>query len=105
MDMEFLLSIKLLIVGSVLAVFFLYERLYPADGGPLLLRLGRATRIAWMRLFKNLSLFGINALLSPLIVLPITVFATEHSFGLRPDWWRGGLGLALDLLLLDFWIY
>ncbi|MGI9507767.1 MAG: sterol desaturase family protein [Geminicoccaceae bacterium] len=99
------MSIKLLIVGGVLAVFFLYERLYPAEGGPLLLRLGRATRVAWMRLFKNLSLFGINVLISPLIVLPITVFAADHSFGLRPIWWSGWLGLGLDILLLDLWIY
>lgn len=105
MDMDFLLSIKLVVVGSVLAVFFLYERIYPAEGGPLLLRIGRAARAAWIRLFKNLSLFGINALLSPLIVLPITVFAADHSFGFRPDWWSGWLGLGLDVLLLDLWIY
>ena len=71
----------------------------------MLLRLGRATRAAWIRLFKNMSLFGINALLSPLIVLPITVFAADHSFGLRPAWWSGWLGLGLDVLLLDLWIY
>ena len=84
--MEFLLSIKALIVGGVLVSFALYERLSPAAGGPLLVRFGQATRAAWLRLVKNLSLFGINALLSPLIVLPITVFAADHSFGLRPDW-------------------
>ena len=105
MDIEFLLSIKLLIVGGVLIAFALYERLFPAAGGPLLLRFGRATRVAWLRLFRNVSLFGINALLSPLIVLPITVFAADHSFGLRPDWWSGWLGLGLDILLLDLWIY
>lgn len=105
MDMDFLLSIKALIVGGVLLAFALYERLSPAAGGPLLVRFGRATRAAWMRLVKNLSLFGINALLSPLIVLPITVFAADHSFGLRPGWWSGWLGLGLDIILLDVWIY
>ena len=105
MDVEFLLSIKLIVVGSVLAIFAIYERLHPVAGGPLLLRIGRATSAAWTRLFKNLSLFGINALLSPLIVLPITVFAADQSFGLRPAWWSGWLGLGLDVLLLDLWIY
>ena len=105
MDVEFLLSIKLMVVGGVLAIFAIYERLNPVAGGPLLLRIGRATRAGWARLVKNLSLFGINALLSPLIVLPITVFAADHSFGLRPGWWSGWLGLGLDLLLLDLWIY
>ncbi len=105
MDIDFLLSIKLVAVGAVLAFFALYERLYPAAGGPLLVRFGRATRAAWNRLVKNLSLFGINALLSPLIVVPITVFAADHSFGLRPAWWSGWFGLGLDILLLDLWIY
>jgi sterol desaturase/sphingolipid hydroxylase (fatty acid hydroxylase superfamily) len=105
MDIEFLLSIKLMVVGGVLALFAIYERIYPAAGGPLLLRFGRATKAAWLRLFKNVSLLGINALISPIIVVPITVFAADHSFGFRPDWWSGWLGLGLDILLLDLWIY
>lgn len=105
MDLDFLLSFKLLVVAVVLVTFAVYERLHPAQGGPLLVRFGRATRAAWGRLFKNLSLFGINVLLSPLIVLPITVFAADHSFGLRPGWWSGWLGFGLDVLLLDLWIY
>lgn len=105
MDIEFLLSIKLMVVAGVFALFAVFERIHPLAGGPLLLRFGRATRAAWMRLLKNLSLLGINALLSPLIVMPITFFAVGHSFGLRPDWWSGWLGLGLDILLLDLWIY
>ena len=105
MDIEFLLSIKLLVVGGILVLFAVYERIYPAAGGPLLLRFGCATKAAWKRLFRNLSLLGVNALLSPLIVVPITVFAADHSFGFRPAWWSGWLGLGLDILLLDLWIY
>lgn len=105
MDIDFLLSFKLVVVGGILALFAVYERVYPAAGGPLLLRFGRATKQAWLRLIKNLSLLGINALLSPLIVVPITVFAADHSFGLRPAWWSGWFGLGLDILLLDLWIY
>lgn len=105
MDLDFLLSIKLAVVGGALALFAIYERLWPVAGGPLLLRIGRATKAAWIRLIKNLSLFGINVLLSPLIVVPITIFAADHSFGLRPAWWSGWLGLGLDIILLDLWIY
>ena len=105
MDLDFLLTFKALLVGGVLLVFVVYERLRPVAGGPLLLRIGRATLAAWKRLFKNLSLFGINVLISPLIVVPITVFAADHSLGLRPAWWSGWLGLGLDIVLLDLWIY
>lgn len=105
MDLDFLLTFKALMVGSVLAVFVVYERLRPAADSLLLLRIGRATKAAWHRLFRNISLSGINAVLSPLIVVPITIFAADHSLGLRPVWWSGWLGLGLDILLLDFWIY
>jgi len=105
MDLDFLLTFKALLVGGVLLTFVIYERLRPAAGGPLLLRIGQATVAAWHRLARNLSLFGINIALSPLIVVPITIFAADHSLGLRPGWWSGWLGLGLDIVLLDFWIY
>jgi sterol desaturase/sphingolipid hydroxylase (fatty acid hydroxylase superfamily) len=31
--------------------------------------------------------------------------ASSYAFQWRPDWWSGVFGLALDLLLLDGWIY
>jgi sterol desaturase/sphingolipid hydroxylase (fatty acid hydroxylase superfamily) len=105
MDVDFLLTFKALLVASVLVAFVVYERLRPAADSPLLLRIGHASKAAWHRLARNLSLFGINAALSPLIVVPITIFAADHSLGLRPDWWRGWLGLGLDIVLLDLWIY
>ncbi len=105
MDLDFLLTFKALLVGSVLAVFVVYERLRPAADSTLLLRIGHATKSAWHRLLRNLSLFGINAALSPMIVVPITIFAADHSLGLRPAWWSGWLGLGLDIVVLDLWIY
>lgn len=105
LDLETVLALKTAIVLGTLAVFALYERMRPADPRPLLLRLGHATRAAWRRLGRNVSLFGLNVLLSPLIVIPITAWAASHELGLRPAWWSGWTGLALDLLVLDLWIY
>lgn len=46
-----------------------------------------------------------NTLLSPLVVFPLTAWAVAHHLSLRPEWWAGWPGLALDMLLLDFLIY
>jgi sterol desaturase/sphingolipid hydroxylase (fatty acid hydroxylase superfamily) len=105
MTITTLLWIKGGLVLTALVAFAIYERLRPATDAALLVRFGHATRAAWRRLGRNLSLFGLNALLSPLLIVPITAWAGQHSLGLRPDWWAGGPGLALDLVLLDLWIY
>ncbi|HEX6144638.1 MAG TPA: sterol desaturase family protein [Geminicoccaceae bacterium] len=105
MDLETLAWFKTLLVCGVLAVFVVYERLRPAAESPLLVRFGRASRDAWRRLARNAGLFSLNLLVSPLIVLPVTVFAGSFEVGLRPAWWSGWPGLLLDLVLLDFWIY
>ena len=57
------------------------------------------------RLIRNFSFAGINFLLGPLIVIPVTAMAAGHAFHWQPQWWSGWAGLALDLLLLDCWIY
>lgn len=105
MDIDVLLSIKTFLVGGVLLVFVLYERLRPAADSPLLLRFGHATREAWRRLVRNTSLFGLNLLVSPLIVIPVTAWADGFDLGIRPAWWSGWSGVALDILILDLWIY
>ena len=105
MDIDVLLTIKTFLVGGVLLVFVLYERLRPAADSPLLLRFGHATRDAWRRLVRNASLFGVNLLVSPLIVIPVTAWADGFDLGIRPAWWSGWGGLALDILILDLWIY
>ena len=38
-------------------------------------------------------------------MVPVSAFAASHALGWRPGWWSGWPGLALDLLLLDCWIY
>ena len=105
MDLEALLSFKTVVVGAFLLLFLIYERVRPAVDNPLLVRFRGASAAAWRRLARNTGLFGINLLVSPLIVLPITVWAGQFSTGLRPAWLSGWTGLAVDLVLLDFWIY
>ena len=73
-------------VGTLIA-----ERRWPAD--------------AWIgnndRVWRNLSLASLNFLLGPILVVPLSIYAAAHGAGLRPAWWN----LALDLLVLDLWIY
>jgi sterol desaturase/sphingolipid hydroxylase (fatty acid hydroxylase superfamily) len=91
------------IVGFALLMVTL-ERLFPA-ARPL--AAAHLTRLAdrLRRLVKNVSLAGLNAVLSPLIVIPVSAAAAQWSFDWRPLWWQGAGGLLLDLLVLDFWIY
>ncbi|MET4805684.1 sterol desaturase family protein [Limibacillus sp. MBR-115] len=101
---EELLTYKGLIVALWLGAFFVAERLYPA--APLPPELGAATaRSSWLRLARNASLWLVNVGLSPLIVLPLSLWASGQILNWRPDWWSGALGLAFDLILLDFLIY
>ncbi|MEZ5826183.1 MAG: sterol desaturase family protein [Geminicoccaceae bacterium] len=65
------------------------------------LRVGHASRAAWQRLGRNAFLFGLNALAGPLIVIPVTWWATGFDTGLRPVWWNP----VFDVLVLDLWIY
>jgi len=90
-----ILSGKGIAVAAMFAAMFLGERLLPAVRPPA----------GWRRAARNLGLWGANLALSPLIVLPITAWAAGHGLFARPAWWSGLPGLALDLALLDFWIY
>jgi sterol desaturase/sphingolipid hydroxylase (fatty acid hydroxylase superfamily) len=89
------LSSKALIIPLVFLALFVLERLFPVAQW-----LGGAAR-----LLKNLALAGFNFVASPLIVIPITAYAASHQLDWRPEFWSGWLGLGLDLLMLDLWIY
>jgi sterol desaturase/sphingolipid hydroxylase (fatty acid hydroxylase superfamily) len=93
--------------GVVLAMFaalFALERIYPAAKPRVEAALGQMKQQI-QRIARNLGLAGINAVISPLVVIPLSAMATQWSHDWRPEW-LGGLGVvALDLLLLDFWIY
>lgn len=108
-----LIAAKGVIVAAWFVLLFAGERLIPAAPRPgvaaepwppgrSLLRVG-----GWARLGRNMALWLVNTVLSPLVVLPLTVWAAGKGFdlGLRPSWWSGWGGLVADLLLLDFLIY
>ncbi|MEI8178720.1 hypothetical protein, partial [Aestuariivirga sp.] len=69
-----LLAYKAVAVLGWLALLLVAERMFP-----MARIVGGVKRVA-----KNLSLAGLNALLSPLIVVPVSVFAASHALGWRP---------------------
>lgn len=83
----------IIILGSVVA-FLILGRMFPFAklSGP-------------SRILKNFSLAGLNAILSPFVVVPISAFAAQWALQWRPDFWSGGPGLLLDVVALDVWIY
>jgi sterol desaturase/sphingolipid hydroxylase (fatty acid hydroxylase superfamily) len=101
-DLEGLLAWKGAAVLVWLAVLFLAERWRPAARPQL-----PACRVpgGWSRVARNVGLWLTVAVLSPLVVLPLTFWASGHALGWRPAWWSGLPGLALDILLLDVLIY
>ncbi len=103
-----LLAWKTAVVGAWFAVLFLAEHLAPAAAPPGQAALSRSLKApGWKRLARNGTFWIANAILSLLIVLPLTRWAAEAAFvpQWRPAWWGGIGGLLLDLLLLDFLIY
>jgi sterol desaturase/sphingolipid hydroxylase (fatty acid hydroxylase superfamily) len=99
-----LLSSKTGVVVLFFSAVFLLERLFPAVR-PQISRIAGQAASPIVRIAKNLGFAGINALISPFIVIPITLWASQWALDWRPEWLRGALGLAVDLLVLDLWIY
>ena len=83
------------LVLLALLAFLVLERLFPMAG-----MMGGARRV-----LRNLTLAVVNAGLSWLVVVPVSAMAIRFAPDWRPLWWSGWPGLAVDLLLLDFWIY
>ncbi len=93
-DGDHLIIIKLA-AFAVMAALLAGERFLPAVSQP------RDRH----RIVRNLVLWVGNIVLSLVVVVPVTVLAAQHGLGWRPPWWAGWQGLALNLLLLDGWIY
>jgi sterol desaturase/sphingolipid hydroxylase (fatty acid hydroxylase superfamily) len=86
------------------AALFILERLFPA-ARPLGWSMVQRAMGPLLRMGKNFGFAGINAAISPLVVIPLSAAAAQWSPDWRPFWLSGIGGLALDLLLLDLWIY
>ena len=54
----------------------------------------RLAEAPWRRLARNAALWAVNALLSPLVVLPVSSYAAAHALDWRPAWWSGAAGLG-----------
>lgn len=98
LPIETLLAWKGIAVGLWIALFLIGERLLPAADRPVEAR-------GLPRLARNAGLWLLNAGLSPLIVIPVSLWASQHTLGWRPEALRGGWALLADILLLDFLIY
>ncbi|WP_035723570.1 sterol desaturase family protein [Fodinicurvata fenggangensis] len=111
LTLENLLAWKGIAVAIWFAGFFLLERLFPAApypdgrGKAAPKRIFARLAISAQRVIRNLGLWLLNTGLSPLVVLPLSVWAASHALDWRPQWWAGLPGLALDLVILDFLIY
>ena len=95
-----LLAYKVAAIAVWLVLLFALERLLPAAPRP-----ANGDRLGWRRLTRNFGLFAANIGLSPLLVVPISALAASVALDWRPAWWSGALGLVIDLLLLDLFIY
>jgi len=96
------IEFKAAVVAIWFVLFFVGERLWSAVAA-ILDEGGRPVdwRRDWPRFGRNLGLFVVNTLVSPLLVLPISAWAATMGLGLRPDWWP----FVLDILVLELWIY
>lgn len=118
---ENILLLKGAVVGVWLLIWFGMERLRPnahewvqaADGDDEAVELAARQKGRVARWFRNGALFGINSLLSPLLVIPISATMAAHGPDWRAEWLpfleNGTAGLvvelAVDVLLLDLFIY
>jgi sterol desaturase/sphingolipid hydroxylase (fatty acid hydroxylase superfamily) len=103
---EQLLAWKAMIIGVWLALFFILERLSPASAWK---PTNPQQQFSQLRhLTQNTSLWLLNALISPLILLSVTAWAVNlHPSGPSVALFQafGEYRIFIDLLLLDLWIY
>ena len=103
-QIDSLLEFKTMWIAGVAIAFLVLERVFPMARPLAGAHLKTLAQNAW-RLARNFGLLLLNAGLSPALVIPLSALAATHALGWRPDWWSGGLGLLIDLIILDCWIY
>src|SRR5690554_8134206 len=91
-----LLGVKVALVPAWFLAFFALERLRPAASPASVV-----ARSSGSRLLRNGSLWLMNSVLSPLLVVPLTVWAASAFLDWRAGWWSGWGGLLLGVLLLE----
>lgn len=108
---EQLLAYKGVVVLAWIALLFISERFVPAvvqsetlDNQVIDVQTGIA-RVFPERVRRNLGLWIFNVILSPIIIIQLTIWATEHSLVWRPLFLTGWSGFIVDILVLDFLIY
>ncbi|MEE8227533.1 MAG: sterol desaturase family protein, partial [Kiloniellales bacterium] len=96
---ESLLAWKIVAVLVWFAAFFAAERLLPAAPRPAPLDEPGG---GGLRLARNLGLSLVNFAISPLIVVPVSLLASEIALAWRPEAWQGWPALLVDIVVLDF---
>ena len=99
--MDVLISYKAVIVIAWFLLIFVAERLYKAAAYPGSL----SAKGLWLRLGSNLSISTINAILSPLLIIPLTLVLGSQLSSWRPEWMQHGLFFLFDLIVLDCFLY
>ncbi|WP_085906367.1 sterol desaturase family protein [Kiloniella majae] len=98
-----ILAYKAGLVFLWLLFLFVLERVFPA--APLMNGGGWFEKYFPVRVRRNIALWFCNLILSPLVVIPLTAWATAHIVGWRPEFLSGSVGFIFDLILLDCLIY
>lgn len=91
-----MLAMKALALAAWFALLAIAERIWPAAQRP--------PRSDGPRQFRNASFWIANALMNPVVTLPISLGAASLALWSRPElplW----LDLTIDLLILDLWTY
>ncbi len=96
MTLSGLIEYKGWIVAGVFALLFVLERFKP---------MAAAGHDPYKRVIKNLLFWPLNIGLSLAVILPISYAATQMEFWTRPVWLPAGAGLALDIVVLDLFLF
>lgn len=103
-QLETMMQNKGAVIAAWLLLLFMLERRLPREAPPEA-EAGKWGRFGWRRIGRNAGLWAVNTALSPLVVIPVSLWAAAHGPDWRPEWFSGWPGLWLDILILDFWIY